>query len=346
MFFIKENNFNNFNYWVLIILRFIFFIRHNFFLFYFSFEIIILPILLIIIRGGRQIEKLKRRNFFIFYSIFFSFPFLIILLKINLFFNSINIKFKINNIFLRFILILFLIKIPIYLFHFWLPKVHVEASTPSRIILAGLLLKFGTFGLKFFIKILRKTFLLIFLLISLIGIIFSNIICLIQRDLKAFLAFSRIVHINFLIFNFFILNKIRKFSSFIIIISHGFISTILFYLVGEIYKFNNSRLFYFIKRIFFNNWKFLGFCLLFFLFNIGIPINLSFFSELIGFLSLYNYKFIILSLVFFYFIYSFFYVLFIIFNFILGKQKIKIKEINNFNFFNFISFSIIYFLII
>jgi NADH:ubiquinone oxidoreductase subunit 4 (subunit M) len=74
-----------------------------------------------------------------------------------------------------------------------------------------------------------------------------------QRDLKAFLAFSRIVHINFLVFNYLIINKIRKFSSFVIIISHGFISTILFYLVGEIYKYNNSRLFYFMKRVFFNN---------------------------------------------------------------------------------------------
>lgn len=243
-------------------------------------------------------------------------------------------------------LVLFIIKIPIYLFHFWLPKVHVEASTPSRIILAGLLLKFGTFGINFFIKILRKTFLIVFFIISLIGIIFSNIICLIQRDLKAFLAFSRVVHINFLIFNFIVLNKIRKFSSFIIIISHGLISTILFYLVGEVYKFNNSRLFYFIKRVFFNNWKFLFFCLLFFLFNIGLPISLSFFSELIGFLSLYNFKKIFLIIIFIYFIYRFFYILFIIFNFILGKQKIKTKENNNFNFINFVYLSLIYFLII
>jgi NADH:ubiquinone oxidoreductase subunit 4 (subunit M) len=320
--------------------------RNNFFIFYFSFELIIIPILLIILRGGRQIEKLKRSNFFIFYSIFFSFPFLIILLKINSFLNIISIKFKINRIFLFFITILFLIKIPIYLFHFWLPKVHVEASTPARIILAGLLLKFGTFGINFFLKIINKTFFILFFIISLIGIIFSNIICLIQRDLKSFLAFSRIVHINFLIFNFLIINKLRKFSSFIIIISHGFISTILFYLVGEIYKYNNSRLFYFIKRIFFNNWKFLFICLLFFLFNIGLPINLSFFSELIGFLRIYNFKFTFLIIIFIYFIYRFFYILFIILNLILGKQKIKIKENNNFNLINFIYLSLIYFLII
>jgi NADH:ubiquinone oxidoreductase subunit 4 (subunit M) len=167
-----------------------------------------------------------------------------------------------------------------------------------------------------------------------------------QRDLKAFLAFSRIVHINFLVFNYLIINKIRKFSSFVIIISHGFISTILFYLVGEIYKYNNSRLFYFMKRVFFNNWKFLFSLLLFFLFNIGLPINLSFFSELIGFLSLYNFKIIFLIIIFIYFIYRFFYVLFIILNLILGKQKIKIKENNNFNFLSFIFLSLIYFLIV
>jgi NADH:ubiquinone oxidoreductase subunit 4 (subunit M) len=346
MFFINYKIFNNINYYIFIIFSFLFFFRNNFFLLYFSFELIIIPILFIIIRSGTQIEKLKRRNYFIFYSYFFSIFFLIIIFKINLIYIIIYIKIKLNNIYLFLLLIIFLIKIPIYFFHFWLPKVHVEASTPARIILAGLLLKFGTFGINFFIKLINKNFLLLIFLIRFFGIIFSNFICIIQRDLKSFLAYSRIVHINFLIFNILILFKIRKFSSFIIIISHGFISTIIFLIIGEIYKYNSSRIFYFIKNIIFSNWKFLIFLILFFLFNRGIPINLSFFSEVKGILSIINYKIFFLFFIFLYFIYRFIYILFFLLNFYLGKNKLIIKEKNNINIICFLILSINFIIII
>lgn len=336
IFIINYYIFNNFNYYLFIIFSLLFFTRNNLFLLYFRFELIIIPILLIIIRRGTQIEKLKRSNFFIFYSFFFSLPFLIIIIKLNLLIILNYLKFKINFFYLFLIIIIFLIKIPIYFFHFWLLKVHVEASTPARIILAGLLLKFGTYSISFFIRLINKNYLLLIIIISITGIIFRNIICLIQRDLKSFLAYSRIVHINFLIFNFIILYKIRKFSRIIIIISHGFISTILFFIIGEIYKYNNSRLFYFIKRIFFSNWKFLLILVIFLLFNLGIPLNLSFFSELKGILSIVNFKNFFIIIIFLYFIYSFFFILFIIINFYIGKIKIILKEKKSFYFLRFI----------
>jgi NADH:ubiquinone oxidoreductase subunit 4 (subunit M) len=117
------------------------------------------------------------------------------------------------------------------------------------------LLKFGTYGLFLLIKLIIKIILIKLLILSLIGLTLINIITIIQRDIKSFLAFSSIVHINFLVFNILILIKIRKTSSFIIIISHGFISTLIFFIIGEIYKFNIRRLLYFFKNIFFNNFK-------------------------------------------------------------------------------------------
>jgi len=124
--------------------------------------------------------------------------------------------------------------------------------------LAGFLLKLGTYGIILIIKLLIKRLLNFIFLLRTLGIILINIINLIQRDLKSFLAYSSIIHINFLIINLLILKKISKFSSLIIILSHGFISTIIFFIIGEIYKYNIRRLFYFIKNIFYYNYKIFG----------------------------------------------------------------------------------------
>jgi len=124
--------------------------------------------------------------------------------------------------------------------------------------LAGFLLKLGTYGIILIIKLLIKRLLNFIFLLRTFGIILINIINLIQRDLKSFLAYSSIIHINFLIINLLILKKISKFSSLIIILSHGFISTIIFFIIGEIYKYNIRRLFYFIKNIFYYNYKIFG----------------------------------------------------------------------------------------
>jgi NADH:ubiquinone oxidoreductase subunit 4 (subunit M) len=252
---IEEKLINLINLKLILLISLFFFLSINLFLIYFFFELSILPILFIILIKGSQIEKLKSSNYLLFYSIFFSIPFLIIIFIKKNQFLFIFLKIKINYLFLIIFLLIFLIKTPLFLIHFWLPKVHVEASTQRRIILAGLLLKFGTFGLFLIIKLIIKVILFKIIYLSLIGLTLINIITIIQRDIKSFLACSSIVHINFLIFNILIIIKIRKFSSFIIIISHGLISTIIFFIIGEIYKFNIRRLIYFIKNIFFNNFK-------------------------------------------------------------------------------------------
>ena len=223
---------------------------------------------------------------------------------------------------------MFLIKIPIFIFHYWLPKVHVEASTIARIILAGLLLKFGCLGLIFFIFFFKKKIILIFLL-SLIGFIILNLNCLIIRDIKAILAFSSIIHINFFIFCLIIFIKSRKFSSFLIIISHGFISTIMFFIVGEYYENNIRRLFYFIKNLFKNQLIINIFFIFFIISNAGIPFNLSFFSEIFGIFTVFRILKIIFFILIFFIIYSFLFNIFILTNKIKGKyfQKINLFSI-------------------
>jgi len=85
--------------------------------------------------------------------------------------------------------------------------VHVEASTERRIILAGFLLKIGTYGLILILKIILKRLLIFVFFLRFLGILLINIINLIQSDLKSFLAYSSVIHINFLIINIIIIKK-------------------------------------------------------------------------------------------------------------------------------------------
>ena len=110
------------------------------------FELSLIPILILIIGFGIQIEKLRASFYLIFYAIFTSFPFLYIYFKIEDFPILVYIDFILREEYLIFFFLGFLIKFPVFFLHYWLPKAHVESSTVGSILLAGLLLKFGTLG--------------------------------------------------------------------------------------------------------------------------------------------------------------------------------------------------------
>jgi len=136
---------------LILIILFLRFSVKNLLHFYIFFETILVPIFLIIFLWGGQIERLQAGVYILIYTIFGSLPLLLSLIKLNLekviiFYYLEMRKIKVSSIILVFIFIAFLIKFPLYGFHLWLPKAHVEAPVAGSIILAGVLLKLGGYG--------------------------------------------------------------------------------------------------------------------------------------------------------------------------------------------------------
>jgi NADH-quinone oxidoreductase subunit M len=140
----------------------------------------------------------------------------------------------------------FAIKVPMFPFHTWLPDAHVEAPTAGSVILAGVLLKMGTYGfLRFSLPIFPKAsvdFIPIILCLSVIGIIYGALVSLAQDDIKKLVAYSSVSHLGYCMLGMFALNPEGVKGSIIQMINHGFSTGALFMIVGILYERRHTRL--------------------------------------------------------------------------------------------------------
>jgi NADH-quinone oxidoreductase subunit M len=140
----------------------------------------------------------------------------------------------------------FAIKVPMFPFHTWLPDAHVEAPTAGSVILAGVLLKMGTYGfLRFSLPIFPKAtvdFIPAILLLSVIGIIYGAMVSLAQDDIKKLVAYSSVSHLGYCMLGMFALNPEGVKGSIIQMINHGLSTGALFMIVGMLYERRHTRL--------------------------------------------------------------------------------------------------------
>lgn len=278
------------------------------FFFYVFFEIILLPMFLLIGYWGSRERKIKASYFLFIYTVFGSLFFLLSICFIFFSVGTTNYLFLVNcsfspeyqNLLWLGFFISFAVKVPMYPFHIWLPEAHVEAPTIGSMILAGLLLKLGTYAfIRFSILLFPQGSLfygpLVFLLGSL-SIIAASLAALRQSDMKRIIAYSSIAHMNLVVIGIFSLNMNAMNGSIFQMISHGLVSCGLFGIVGVLYHRYHSRLVQYYGGVA----HFMPIFIFFFLFltmaNISLPITSSFVGEFLLFIGILKMDFIVLLL--------------------------------------------------
>ena len=224
------------------------FLVDNLLLYYIWFEISLIPIFIIILGWGYQPERILASIVMFFYTISASLPLLLCLIYLINSAGSLNYSCILLSDFNRragislFLVLGFLVKLPCFGFHLWLPKAHVEAPVIGSIILAGVLLKLGGFGL-----ILSRLFILsantkiLTLRAALIGGVLSRVLIISLSDMKVIIAYSSIVHMGIVVRMFLLGWAIGMWGCLLIIIRHGFTSSGMFYMANLIYLRSHSR---------------------------------------------------------------------------------------------------------
>jgi len=142
--------------------------------------------------------------------------------------------------------IAFAIKVPLFPFHTWLPDAHVEAPTAGSVILAGVLLKMGTYGIVRFclplfpVGVVAYTPLIVTL--SVIGIVYGALVAMVQPDLKKLVAYSSVSHLGFVVLGLFALNDQGVQGAILQMVNHGLSTGALFLIVGMIYERRHTRM--------------------------------------------------------------------------------------------------------
>lgn len=246
-------------YWKVIFFLFLvlraFFLTNNIMILYLRFEASLLPIIMLILGWGYQPERFIARLRIALYIIFSSLPILLLLVEIVNSFSIFTLEQLRENRIIKiesntwahrlislFFSLRFLVKFPIFLVHMWLPKAHVEAPISGSIILAGVLLKIGGYGMFLLSPIIfRRKLRNFFSILALGGGAWASFICLRQIDLKILIAYFSVAHIRVCVACLLKQQILGRKGLVIILFSHGACSAGLFLLAYIIYLHTNSR---------------------------------------------------------------------------------------------------------
>nr|BBH36924.1 NADH dehydrogenase subunit 4 [Callogobius okinawae] len=224
-------------------------------LFYIMFEATLIPTLIIITRWGNQTERLNAGTYFLFYTLAGSLPLLVALLLLQ---NStgtlslLTLQYSpsmpmvtiADKLWWAACLVAFLVKMPLYGVHLWLPKAHVEAPVAGSMILAAVLLKLGGYGMMrmmIMLEPLTKEMSYPFIILALWGVLMTGSICLRQTDLKSLIAYSSVGHMGLVAGGILIQTPWGFTGALVLMIAHGLTSSALFCLANTNYERTHSR---------------------------------------------------------------------------------------------------------
>uniref|UniRef100_A0AAU6PC42 NADH-ubiquinone oxidoreductase chain 4 n=1 Tax=Ledropsis sp. TaxID=3133679 RepID=A0AAU6PC42_9HEMI len=255
--------------------------------FYMMFELSLVPMTIMIMGWGYQPERMMAGLYLLFYTMTASLPLIISIIfmykQMNNDLFSMKFSQKPSSILNMSTMMAFLVKLPMFMLHFWLPKAHVQAPIFGSMILAGILLKIGGFGIIRFSSTMENSFMLMSTLwysISIVGATSISLICMIQGDIKSMIAYSSISHMSMCLMSLLSMNKTGMLGGMTMMIGHGLCSSGMFFLSNMNYERTMSRSMYINKGMM--NFMptntmmwFIMSCL-----NMGCPPSINFISEI------------------------------------------------------------------
>ncbi|YP_717299.1 nad4 (mitochondrion) [Ostreococcus tauri] len=260
-------------------------------LFYVFFESVLIPMFLIIGVWGSRERKIRAAYQFFLYTLIGSLFMLLAILLIYFQVGTTDLQVlhtvefsERRQLFLWVAFFLsFAVKVPMIPFHIWLPEAHVEAPTSGSVILAGILLKLGTYGfLRFSIPLFPEAtiyFTPLIYTMSVIGIIYASFTTLRQIDLKKIIAYSSVAHMGFVTLGLFSLNMQGVEGAVLLMLSHGFVASALFLCIGILYDRTHTRLIKYYGGLVQTMPLFAFFFFIFTLGNLSLPGTSSFVGE-------------------------------------------------------------------
>jgi proton-translocating NADH-quinone oxidoreductase chain M len=260
-------------------------------LFYIFFESILIPMFVIIGIWGSRERKIRASYLFFLYTLFGSVLMLLSILYVYFVAGTTDFEALLSHEFSlteqKFLWLAFFesfaSKIPMLPLHIWLPEAHVEAPTAGSVVLAGILLKLGSYGfIRYSIPLFPQASLyftpLIFSL-SILGIVYASLTAIRQTDLKRIIAYSSVAHMNVVMLGLFSFNVVGLEGAILQSLSHGFVSSGLFLIIGVIYDRHGTRMIKYYSGLVHTMPLFTLVFLIFTMANIGLPGTSSFVGE-------------------------------------------------------------------